>query len=237
MSTWQEQKKSFLERKDKLDDLFSPQNNDKRINRANANMGQYISKAGISTGDFNTDPGQIAKNMLATMQSGIEQYINLNKDISAVINSMTNSGDVSSKLQMEGQLQQDIPRLEQNLKAVRQDLDTARTRQGQTEEPPKHTSLYQGFSGKLGFTKPLKRTSIPFLIGFGILLLFLSSLLLKEFFISPSGFAEALPQYSSQGVMSVFTDTRFLSFLGGVVFVFVATAVLVLMNYFGKTAI
>jgi cyclase len=85
MSTWQEQKKSFLERKDKLDDLFSPQNNDKRINRANANMGQYISKAGISTGDFNTDPGQIAKNMLATMQSGIEQYINLNKDISAVI--------------------------------------------------------------------------------------------------------------------------------------------------------
>lgn len=237
MSTWQEQKKIFLERIENLESRYSEKRINNLINEANTNLSQYISKAGMTTGTNSTDPGLIARNTFADLQIGIEQYTNLNKDITAAIYSLTNSGDVSFKLQQEGSIQQEIPKLEKRLKEVRQDLETARTRQAQTQESPKHTSLYQGFSGKIGFTKPLKRSSIPFLIGFGILLLFLSSLLLKEFFISPSGYAEALPAYSSEGIMTVFTDKRFLSFIGGVIFVVIATTVLVLMNYFGKTAI
>ena len=88
------------------------------------------------------------------------------------------------------------------------------------------------FGTKVGFTKPLHKISVPILIGFGILLLFLSGLLLQEFFIVPS----QVQTMDSESIFSFFTDSRFYSLLAGISFVSIVIGILAYTGRLGKNA-
>jgi hypothetical protein len=106
----------------------------------------------------------------------------------------------------------------------KKDSETSKTRQASVETTRQTPSYYQGFSGRIGFTRPLKKLSIPILLGFGIMLLFLSGLLLKEFFVGPQDVLTS--GYGTESMLGVFSDARFYAVLAGITFVSVVLGIL-----------
>jgi hypothetical protein len=231
--SWAEQKQRFEQQKSVLDELTSDARIDSLVDQLNTNLKEFTNRAGVSP----STPGQnqfqqAAEGKFVQLAEYQEQYNQLNKGISAYIQNQTASTDIQNKLVQVGQLQDDIAKAENALRDAKQDAETSKTRQSTVQYPEQNLSWYQGFSGMIGFTKPLKLTSIPFLIGFGILFLFFSGLILKDFFAPSAGYASDLSSYSS--TFSVFTDARFYSVLAGITFVSVLVGILAWQGYLGK---
>ena len=231
--SWQEQKQTFEQRKAVLDGLTSDATIDSLVDELNTNIKEFTNRAGISP----SSPGQnqyqqAAESTFVKLAEYQNQYNQLNKDISSYIQQQSASTDIQSKLHQIGQLQDDIAKAEKALQDAKQDAETSKTRQSTVQHPEQHLSWYQGFSGMIGFTKPLKLSSIPFLIGFGLLFLFFSGLILKDFFAPSAGYASELGDYSS--TFSIFTDARFYSVLAGITFVSVLVGILAWTGYLGK---
>jgi hypothetical protein len=231
--SWQEQKKIFEQRKATLDALTSDANIDSLVDQLNTNIKEFSNRAGVSP----SAPGvnqyqQAAESSFVKLAEYQSEYNLLNKDIAAYIQGQTASTDIQAKLKEIGTLQDDIAKAEKSLQDAKVDAETSKTRQSTVQHPERDLSWYQGFSGMIGFTKPLKLTSIPFLIGFGILFLFFSGLILKDFFAPSAGYASDLGGYSS--TFSIFTDARFYSVLAGITFVGVLIGLLAWRGYLGK---
>ena len=231
--SWAEQKQIFEQRKVTLDDLTSDARIDSLVDQLNTNLKEFTNRAGISP----SAPGQnqfqqSAEAKFVQLAEYQEQYNHLNKDIASYIQNQTANTDIQNKLRQIGSLQDDIAKAEKALQDAKQDTETSKTRQSTVQHPEQNLSWYQGFSAMIGFTKPLKLTSIPFLIGFGILFLFFSGLILKDFFAPSAGYASDLSSYSS--TFSIFTDARFYSVLAGITFVSVFVGILAWKGYLGK---
>lgn len=229
--SWAEQKQAFEQRKLVLDELTSNAKIDSLVNNLNTNLKEYTNRAGISP----SAPGQnqfqqAAEAQFVKLQTYQEEYAKLNKDLSSTIRNSSASTDIQSKLQQVAIIQDQIAKSEKALQDAKTDAETSQTRQSTVQHPERDLSYYQGFTSYLGFTKPLKLTSIPFLIGFGILFLFFSGLILKDFFAPSAGL------YSSESgsSFSIFTDARFYSVLGGITFVGVLLGILAAKGYLGK---
>jgi hypothetical protein len=234
---WNRLKSTFTEQKSDLDKTYTDSNITNKVTEMNTALERYTSRAGISSSpDSTTDSNyNRAQEIFIHLSDGIKRYTEINKNLSKQIANMYGSSDIQSKLYQVGQIRQELPRLEKELKDTRNDLETSRARQENTDKPEQNLSFYQGFSSMVGFTRPIKKVSIPILIGFGILLLFLSGLMLREFF-SPAITSSPLnAAYATGGVMSMFTDSRFYSVLAGATLVFVATGILAFYGYLGKT--
>jgi hypothetical protein len=162
------------------------------------------------------------------------EYQQLIKDLSKKVQEFAASTDINSKLQDIGTLQNDIAKLEKELDAVKQDANTSRAREAVVENPRIDLSWYQGFSSKIGFTKPLHKISISILVSFGLLLLFMSGLLLKEFFGSWIPSASNTQIYDSGDVFSLFSDSRFYAVLAGIAFTTSVVGILAYAGYLGK---
>jgi hypothetical protein len=150
---------------------------------------------------------------------------------------MTSSGDLEAKLKQVGTLRDETANLEKEYNHVKQDLETSKARQHDIETPRKDISYYQGFSGRLGFTKPLQLYSIPFLVGFGLLCLFFSGLMMKEFFAPISGGVWDVGMGATEGMGSFFTDSRFYAVLGGISFVGAVLSILAYSGAMGKSVL
>jgi len=236
MPTWKEQKDSFLEYKTKLDDQTTNKEVNKMVDAMNSAIMRYTNNAGISQNP-NQNPDYTAANQTyVKLQSLQKEYSTLVKSLSAAIRQATDTNDVQNKLKQVGSLRNDITKLEKELSDVKQDADTSKTRQSTVETTRQNISWYQGFAGYIGFTRPLYEISISFLIGFGIFLLFLSGLILKEFFL-PLASYNSQYAYSSNtegSIFSLFTDSRFFAALGGLTLVIVVVVILSLTGKLGK---
>jgi len=234
--SWSEQKKVYEQRKQDLDSKTSDAQVDSLVNELNTNIKNFSNAAGVAPTTPGDNPFQkAAEQTFVKLMTYQEEYAKLNKDISSYIRDQTTSTDIQGKLQQVATLQDDIAKAEKSLQDAKQDAETSKTRQSTVQHPEQNLSWYQGFSAKVGFTKPLKITSIPFLIGFGLLFLFFSGLILKDFFAPSAGYYGSSSAYNtSSSVFSVFTDARFYSVLAGITFVGVLVGILAATGRLGK---
>jgi hypothetical protein len=231
MSDWETMKREVLKVKQVLDEQTTDQRIQTTVSTMNEYIKKYTDKAGISSNPSSNPDYNNANSIFNKIQSFQSAYVQLNSALIKTIRSMSGSSDVENKLKNVGTIQQSIIKLEKEVEDAAQDADTSLTRQSVVERPREELSWYQGFGGKLGFTKPLHQTSVAFMIGFGLLLFFLSTLILREFFIPANGIA---PPSTDGGIFSVFTDSRFISTVAGVLLVMTVLLVLTFKGYVGK---
>jgi hypothetical protein len=233
MATWDDIKASYQSQKNKLDSQTTDAVLENKINTMNNSILTYINKAGISTNpDGTSSEYEKANSIFMEIQKSQKAYTSLNNDLLNEINELNSSDDLSNKLSSIGSLQQNLEKLKLELENAKNDVDISKTRQDSVEKAQIETSWYQSFSGMLGFTKPLHMISIPILMGFGILFLFLSALLLREFFMPQEGQSSI----SEDGtIFDVFTDSRFYAVIGGMTLVFVTLGILSVKGYLGKS--
>jgi hypothetical protein len=233
MPSWEKQKESYLQIKANLDGEYSDTKVETAVTQMNSAISRYIKRGGIkqSSGSEDVDYKE-ATDKFKWLQDGQKTYIRSVKELSQVVAGVTDDADIQMKLRQIGQLKDDIVNLEKTLQNTKQDVNTSQSRQESVEKAREQVSPYQGFSRYIGFTKPIRTTSVPFLIGFGLLLLFFSGLLMKEFF----GVGEAVNSMNmGESSLAFLQDSRFYSALSGVVFVSVVLGVLAYSGYLGKT--
>ena len=236
MATWDQLKTTLQNQKAELDSRTTDIVINQKVTNMNDAVYRYVNRAGISQNP-GSNPDYTTANTIFNELSSLEtNYITLNTNLSGAVRQVTSSADVQNKLQTVGTIRNDIINLEKELKDVRQDADTSLARQGNLEKPSQQVSFYQGIGAKLGFTKPLHLVSVSVLISFGLLLLFLSGLMLRDFFSPSAGSANLYSAYNTvgTGVFSLFTDSRAYSVLAGVVLVFTVIGILSVKGVLGK---
>jgi hypothetical protein len=232
--SWDRVKTTYTQQKDAIFKRTSDKNIEGLVGNMNAAIQRFTNSAGIST-DPASDPNYTqAEQSFKRLVSDEKEHMKLNQNLSNAIKNMTESGDLEAKLKQVGTLRDETANLEKELHHTKQDLETSKARQHDIETPRREISYYQGFAGRLGFTKPLQVHSIPFLVGFGLLCLFFSGLLLKEFFKPVSGGVWNVGMGATEGVGSFFTDSRFYAVLGGISFVGAVLGVLAYSGVMGK---
>jgi hypothetical protein len=232
--SWDTVKTTYTQQKDAIFKRTSDKDIESLVGNMNAAIQRFTNSAGIST-DPASDPNYTqAEQSFKRLVSDEKEHMKLNQNLSNAIKNMTESGDLEAKLKQVGTLRDETANLEKELHHTKQDLETSKARQHDIETPRRDISYYQGFAGRLGFTKPLQVHSIPFLVGFGLLCLFFSGLLLKEFFKPVSGGVWNVGMGATEGVGSFFTDSRFYAVLGGISFVGAVLGVLAYSGAMGK---
>lgn len=231
---WNDAKRTYSQQKNDIFKRTSDVKIEQRVNNLNTALGRFVNSAGISTNPAKDTNYNQAEQIFTSLARDEKEQVQLNRKVSQAVQQLTKSGDIQSKLKQVGQIRDEITNLEKELRLVKQDLDTSKTRQQNIETPRRDISYYQGFAGRLGFTKPLQLRSIPFLVGFGLLTLFFSGLLLKEFFKPVSAGVWNIGSGATEGVGSFFTDSRFYSVLAGISFVGAVLGVLAYSGVLGK---
>ncbi len=234
MPTWDEMKKTYTQQKDAIFKRTSDKDIEALVGNMNAAISRYVNSAGISSNPTNDPNYTQAEKSFNRLASDEKEHTRLNQTVSQAVKNLTTSGDIQAKLQQVGQLREEITNLEKELQLAKQDLETSKTRQHEVEKPRQDISFYQGVSGWLGFTKPLQLRSIPFLVGFGLLLLFMSGLMMKEFFKPVAGGVWETGYGATEGVRTFFTDSRFYAVLAGIAFVGAVLGVLAYSGTLGK---
>jgi hypothetical protein len=232
--SWEATKTTYTRQKD---DIFKQTNDAKieeRVGALNAALSRFTNSAGISANPASDPNYNQAQRLFQLLARDEKSQAQINQLLSQAIKNMTTNGDLEAKLKQVGTLRDETANLEKELKHAKHDLETSKARQHDIETPRQDISYYQGFAGRLGFTKPLHLQSIPFLVGFGLLCLFFSGLLLKEFFKPVSGAVWDVGMGSTEGVGSFFTDSRFYAVLGGISFVGAVLGVLAYSGTLGK---
>jgi hypothetical protein len=149
--------------------------------------------------------------------------------VKALQTAMTNCTTNGSLIQI-GTLQQDILRKQKKLKDESEHLDIARTRHEALMSGEKKVSDYQGLSGRLGFYKPLRESSVPVLISVGLFLIFAA---VYAFSIMTRG-PQALNSSAVAGA-GFFADFDKQSFLYGVGVVGIVVGALSYFGVYGKS--
>jgi hypothetical protein len=247
---WPQAERSFNQRKTLLDNSWTDRKIDEAVDSMNRNIAATVRTAGVGL-ESNNNYTQ-ARTVFNSLVQGQTQYSQLNSDMTKMINTMTSAGDVRNKLTQVGRLRESNNRLEEELKQVKREADTSKTRQDTVEHPRQQVTWYEGFGASIGFTRPLRLSSIPFLIAFGLLLLFMSGLLLREFFTPTVGSANAFYTTTNEGLLgkfkglfgegletgalfALFSSARFYNVLAGIALVGVFVLVLSLSGVFGTT--
>jgi hypothetical protein len=232
MPTWDDIKLSLNERKQRVDSSTTDNQIEGIKMAINASIKRFADNAGIST-ESTKNQAQVDANTNFNnlIQKEIE-YKSLINDLTRSLKGFSDDGDVKSRLQQIGALGNDIRKLELELKNVKQDASTSTTRKNVLEYPDTKVSWYQGFATRVGFSKPLHSISITILIGFGILLLILSGLMMKEVF----GVGQDVSYIeNSEGVYTILQDSRMYSVLGAITLVIVVLGILSYRGYLGKS--
>lgn len=234
MATWDEQEPSIRTQKQNLDNMTSEATIRSKVTEMKQSLARFVNSGGFSTNPAGNPDYENANNRMNELLTLENQYATFLKSLSTQVRTVVNSADVTNKLQQVGQIQQSIGNLEKELQDAKQDVHTSIARQDNVSHAQKDTSLYQGFSSYVGFVRPLRKMSVPILFGLSILILFLVGLMLREYMLPVSSQFGAMGGISSDSLWEAFTDGRFLSILGGIVFVGVIVTILSIYGFFGK---
>jgi hypothetical protein len=171
--------------------LFSETNN--VPGQFQSNLGTYIRSAGINTQASQDSNNPLYLNVFNSWTNAnvmIKSYQNLNKALADELSIFNSSSGSSIAIQSNiNRLETDIIDKKKELKQSEQDLDIALSRQRSIETAPIDQSYLQGFSGRIGFTRPLKPTSVALLMGLGFFIFFVSCLILKDYFTTSADIA------------------------------------------------
>jgi len=227
MSDWNSVKSSYHQRKAELDSKTDNNALEQKISKMNAAIFRYTQTAGISQNPNTNSDYEEASNTFKTLSELQKSYIDLNKTLLRNVRALTDDSDTRNKLQHVGELKNNISQLEKELQTTKKEAETADARQYGIQKTDQKVSYYQGFSAMIGFVRPLHPFSVPFLISFGLIFLFFSALLLREMSTPVSG-------TSSEGLFSLFTDSRFYAVMAGLGLVFIVILILSFYGILGK---
>jgi hypothetical protein len=182
---------NYYDRKNSIDYDIST-NLQSYITLFNTNLGDYVKSAGfnniVSSGSTQTNvqtPSYLgATSNWSKIQTLLSNCQQLTKDMSQSL--ATYNGANSSETNNVNTIdfiKTDIETAEKRLKESQIDLDISTSRQDSITTSTRDQSYVQGLSGKLGFLKPIKPTSVALLIGIGFFILFVTGLILKDFFM------------------------------------------------------
>jgi hypothetical protein len=203
------------------------------INTFINNLGTYIRSGGISSSTSNMNPNYInTSNSWNSVTDILSQYQDLT---SSMASSLKNYVNPDSSTTISSQITTKTARLnslQDELTKLKKDLDVANSRQDSLSTANTSQSYVQGFSGMVGFTRPIKPVTVALLIGLGFFVFFVCGLILKDFFTTS---AEVASQYFDMNeLLSYTTSTSFRAVLTGIIVTFLVYAIL-LYFYFKYT--
>ena len=203
------------------------------INTFINNLGTYIRSGGISSSTSNMNPNYInTSNSWNSVTDILSQYQDLT---SSMASSLKNYVNPDSSTTISSQITTKTARLnslQNELTKLKKDLDVANSRQDSLSTANTSQSYVQGFSGMVGFTRPIKPVTVALLIGLGFFVFFVCGLILKDFFTTS---AEVASQYFDMNeLLSYTTSTSFRAVLTGIIVTFLLYAIL-LYFYFKYT--
>jgi hypothetical protein len=203
------------------------------INTFINNLGTYIRSGGISSSTSNMNPNYInTSNSWNSVTDILSQYQDLT---SSMASSLKNYVNPDSSTTISSQITTKTARLnslQNELTKLKKDLDVANSRQDSLSTANTSQSYVQGFSGMVGFTRPIKPVTVALLIGLGFFVFFVCGLILKDFFTTS---AEVASQYFDMNeLLSYTTSTSFRAVLTGIIVTFLVYAIL-LYFYFKYT--
>lgn len=185
---------NFITAKTALDTKFSVFSGTNNVPAAlQSNLTEYIRSAGINTQAAQDSNNPLYRNVYNSWTDAnvmINSYQNLTSAMASGLKTYNGlSTSDSSYLRNISGLESNIRQLKIDLKTSKQDLDIAKSRQESVQNAPINQSYFQGIAGKIGFTRPLKPTSVALLMGLGFFIFFVSCLILKDYFTTSADIA------------------------------------------------
>jgi len=198
------QLKTFLDYKGIGSTSGDSENIQAAINTFLANVKIYIKQGGINPTTSDSASGEYngAKLSFEYIMKYIQCYEILAQRLSELLNTTLSSQSTASNSNTIATLQTTITNLTNDIKSQQGDLDIAKSRQQSVTNLDGSVSYYQGFAAKLGFVRPFKQLTIPILLTFGILALFLSAIVLREYF-------QGMPVIDISSQSSFFDESMF----------------------------
>lgn len=200
-------------------------------------MTNYIKSGGINmTQDDSNNPlFNKAYQEWSNLQKLLKDYQDLNKEFTELLKQESDASDVVKSLQEFEEKKHIHQKLSSTLEEKKAELDIAKSRQESIPNASTEQSYVQGISGKLGFTRPIKKLSVSVLLGLSFLMLVVSSLILKDFFMT-NVTTNMNVSYSSFDPQTIFgvSQTTLQNILGGVsiVFILFAASLIIYKRYF-----
>ena len=198
----------------------------------NSNLGEYVKSGGfdqvVGASGQQTNvatPSYLgATSNWSNIQTMLSNTQQLTKDMTASLASYngTNSDETNDVARINT-VKSNIITAQTRLKESQVDLDISTSRQDSITTSTKDQSYVQGLSGKLGFTRPIKPTSVALLIGIGFFILFVTGLILKDFFMLSADIAAEY--FSLSEISSYLSESTSRSIILGVVATFILYAI------------
>ena len=158
-----------------------------------SNLVSYIKSGGINTQAAQDSNNPLYLNVYNSWTDAnvmIKSYQNLTSAMTSALASYNGlSTSESTSIRTISELESKITGLKRDLKESQQDFDIAKSRQESVQNAPNDQSYLQGISGKIGFTRPLKPTSVALLMGLGFFIFFVTCLILKDYFTTSADIA------------------------------------------------
>lgn len=204
--SWIDQKKDFERRYNALakfleKDPLNRQNLDAILPNLGTQVSQYIRSGGISQDpSVNSSYNEIITN-INRIEEKKKEFITLNKDIQKTITQTTKNYDTGNLLKENGNLQQDIIRLEKEKVEANNDVATANLRDTLLKERDTAVTKHQLFF----LNRPVKSSAIPFLWGLSILFVAATIIIFKQLFPTVNIPGSASSEFS---IMQFFMDSR-----------------------------
>jgi hypothetical protein len=177
------------------------------------------------------------------LQNGLRQIFDTLKNHEALVrdvNSFVQANlidSVTSNTANVSSIHNQISTLKDKIETTKSDYETAVSRRQSVEEPRKNLSNYQGFSGLIAFDRPLKKYSVAILLGFGVFMILVGTLMLRDIFTS----SPASSNIYSMGLntnfgesQEIFSMANIATMIGGMIFFFAVMGIFAYTGYFGK---
>ncbi len=237
-SQWQTQKQDFQNRMNQLTSTVTDAWIDQKIAAMNAAMKNFLNRGGVSNANNGADNDyatiQATHNELLTKLTEMQ---NLSKEISTKVSGSLDATNLKSKYATMSEKKDSLQQLRKEVEHEKNIAEASESRQKNLEKPRSEVSFYQGFTRSVFYPKPLRVTSLPFLIGGGLILIFLSFLLLREFF-QPTSVNTPENSYGMMNSVaaagSFFQGPYFLRFMAGFLFATMFVVALAWFGVFGK---
>ena len=218
---------NFTTVKSALDTKFSIFSGTNNVPTAlQSNLVAYIRSAGVNTQaaqDSNNPLYLNVYNSWTDTNVMIKSYQNLTSAMTSALASYNGlSTSESSSIRTIAGLESSITELKRDLQLSEQDLDIAKSRQESVQNAPIKQSYIQGIAGKIGFTRPLKPTSVALLMGLGFFIFFVTCLIVKDYFTTSADIAAQF--FSLNEIIEYLSSSTSRSVMIGVVATFILYA-------------
>jgi hypothetical protein len=182
--SWADKKKEFERRYNAVSSYWQNKTDTNKpsltrdIDNLNTAVAGFIKTGGVSQDPTNDPNYTQALNLFNSIKAKKQEFDNLNKDIRTTITGITKEYDTGSMLKTNGDLQQDIIRLEKQKVESNNDASTANLRDKLIKERDTAVTRHQLFF----LDRPVKSSSIPILWGLSILFVAAAIIVFKQLF-------------------------------------------------------